>query len=364
MSIVGHAVIAAAGVGSRLGHGIPKALIDVCGRLIIEYQLHLLRDVEDVRVVVGYHERAVIAAVRRVRADVIFVRNPAYRHTTTLQSLHLAARDLRGKSVLILDGDTVYGARSFATFLETCRERSSLVSIADEISEDPVYANTAEDADGITGDRFQQNGTESLRVGQSRARPRRLSDERRDAGVREAVRIRPPTGMPGGTAGGRHGEGPRRLPSAPGTGSRLCRRPPVKAFPIADPDDASGRRRCSAGRRSAPRGRGALGGASEPETALRFVVRDRSRTAVGPTKRSDTAGPPRAGSRRPQAPGRPRRPRSPRPARRPEIAEPPLHPGFGFSRARSRPGVLARPGTGRRRGRNRRPGRSVRPRPC
>ncbi|GJE13887.1 MULTISPECIES: NTP transferase domain-containing protein [Methylobacterium] len=150
MSIVGHAVIAAAGVGSRLGHGIPKALIDVCGRLIIEYQLHLLRDVEDVRVVVGYHERAVIAAVRRVRADVIFVRNPAYRHTTTLQSLHLAARDLRGKSVLILDGDTVYGARSFATFLETCRERSSLVSIADEISEDPVYANTAEDADGIT----------------------------------------------------------------------------------------------------------------------------------------------------------------------------------------------------------------------
>src|SRR5690606_7919343 len=54
------AVICAAGTGSRLGVGVPKCLISVDGRSIIDRQLDLLVDVPDVRVAVGYREDLVV----------------------------------------------------------------------------------------------------------------------------------------------------------------------------------------------------------------------------------------------------------------------------------------------------------------
>ncbi|MBC7318867.1 NTP transferase domain-containing protein, partial [Candidatus Bipolaricaulota bacterium] len=50
-------VILAAGVGSRLGHGLPKALVKLCdNKTILDHQLENLKSVglENIRVVVGY----------------------------------------------------------------------------------------------------------------------------------------------------------------------------------------------------------------------------------------------------------------------------------------------------------------------
>ena len=47
-------VISCAGIGSRLGLGTTKALLEIEGRSLIAWQLDFFRDVEDVRVVVGY----------------------------------------------------------------------------------------------------------------------------------------------------------------------------------------------------------------------------------------------------------------------------------------------------------------------
>lgn len=120
MPAVETVVIGAAGTGSRLGVGIPKCLVALDGRSIIDHQLDLLADVPDLRVVVGYREEQVVRHVIGRRPDAIFVRNPAYSRTTTLHSTLLAVRHLGDRPFLALDGDLLLEPASFATFLAEC----------------------------------------------------------------------------------------------------------------------------------------------------------------------------------------------------------------------------------------------------
>ena len=59
-------VISCAGIGSRLGLGTTKALINIHGKSLIRWQLELFQDVEDIRVVVGFEAQDVIEEVRRL----------------------------------------------------------------------------------------------------------------------------------------------------------------------------------------------------------------------------------------------------------------------------------------------------------
>lgn len=56
-------IICCAGMGRRLGQGIPKALVDIDGKPLILRQLELLEDYDDVRVVVGYKHEQVISVI-------------------------------------------------------------------------------------------------------------------------------------------------------------------------------------------------------------------------------------------------------------------------------------------------------------
>lgn len=89
MNTLQHAVIAAAGFGSRLNQGIPKCLVEVNGHRIIEYQMALLRNIPDVRIVVGYHADDVIRFVRPLRPDIRFIVNERFDTTSTLQSYYM-----------------------------------------------------------------------------------------------------------------------------------------------------------------------------------------------------------------------------------------------------------------------------------
>lgn len=104
MSFIKHAVICAAGMGTRLGMNMPKCLVKIGDKAIIEYQLELLKDVEDIRIVVGFMEEKVIEHVLKIRNDVIFVRNSRYQITTNAYSLSLGSKHLR-EPYIMLDGD-------------------------------------------------------------------------------------------------------------------------------------------------------------------------------------------------------------------------------------------------------------------
>lgn len=146
MPSVEHAVIAAAGIGSRLGHGIPKCLVEIGGETLIGKQLALLSDIPDVRVVVGYREEAVIDCVRSVRPDVIFVRNPRFRETTTQDSYVLGAEGLHG-SCLFMDADILFDAQSFREFTVFAASRPLTIGVTAAKTDDAVFVVTRADED-------------------------------------------------------------------------------------------------------------------------------------------------------------------------------------------------------------------------
>jgi choline kinase len=149
------AVVSAAGIGSRLGMNTPKCLVRVAGRRIIEWQMDLLCEIPEVRVVIGFLEDAVIDCVRAIRPDAIFVRNPLYAATSTLQSIALAVRNLK-EPFLILDGDLLIEPRSFSSFLETCRRQGPTIGITPTHSDDAVCVTTDERADAVWVTGFQR----------------------------------------------------------------------------------------------------------------------------------------------------------------------------------------------------------------
>lgn len=99
-------IISCAGVGKRLGRGIPKALVNVCGETMIVRTLKMLDDVSDVRIVVGYMADKVIEEVLSYRKDVTFVFNHDYLNTGTGASVFLASGYAK-KYILTIDGDII-----------------------------------------------------------------------------------------------------------------------------------------------------------------------------------------------------------------------------------------------------------------
>lgn len=135
------AVIAAAGQGKRLGKNLPKCLIEVNGKKMIEYQLDLLKDFENIIMVVGFHADEVMEVVKAIRPDVRFVENEHYNTTNTLQSYAMGVRGLQEK-ILMLDGDLIVEKESFQNFIMDVDENA--VGIARVNTEDAVFVHLSD----------------------------------------------------------------------------------------------------------------------------------------------------------------------------------------------------------------------------
>ncbi|MDO1581018.1 NTP transferase domain-containing protein [Rhizobium oryzicola] len=153
MSIVKHAVIAAAGLGSRLGQGKPKCLVEIEGVKIIKHILKQLDQVEDVRVIVGFEEKAVIAELKQLGRDVIVVRNPSFRSTTTLHSYTMGCQHLTG-DCLFMDGDLLLEPESFTAFLASLEAGVPKLALTKTKTKDAVFAIMEEER--IVGFRRQE----------------------------------------------------------------------------------------------------------------------------------------------------------------------------------------------------------------
>ena len=99
-------IICCAGTGKRLGIDFPKALLDLNGKPLILNLLDALREVKDVRIVVGFKYKNLINTVTKYRKDVTFCFNRSYASTGPAYSLEQAFVGVN-KRVLIIDGDVV-----------------------------------------------------------------------------------------------------------------------------------------------------------------------------------------------------------------------------------------------------------------
>ena len=142
MSIIKHAVISAAGMGTRLGLNQPKCLVEINNKKIIAYLLELVKDIEDIRIVVGFMEKDVIDYVKNIRSDVTFVRNPDYKTTTNSYSVYLATKDLK-EPYLMVDGDLLINQPSYLDFINkvAISPRQSLIGITKAKTEEAVFVS-------------------------------------------------------------------------------------------------------------------------------------------------------------------------------------------------------------------------------
>ncbi len=130
-------IILAAGLGSRLGKGLPKALVPVCGKTMLQYQYEWTRTFKPERTVVigGYHFPEMADFCSKNFDDVILVENTRYKEQN-LYSL-LAAEKFFDKDTLIMNVDHIYPVsfaervvsefgkvKDYAIFADTCRQLS------------------------------------------------------------------------------------------------------------------------------------------------------------------------------------------------------------------------------------------------
>lgn len=127
-------VISCAGIGSRLGLGLTKALVQINGSSLISWQLKLFKDVEDLRLVIGFQGGEIIEEVRKYRDDLIFCFNHRYFETKTGASFYLGARHANHE-ILEWDGDLLVHPEDVKTILNTNGE---FICYGDISSEDSV----------------------------------------------------------------------------------------------------------------------------------------------------------------------------------------------------------------------------------
>lgn len=138
MSVSKTIIISCAGMGTRLGIGTTKALIDVDGKPLIARQLEMLDNFDDVRIVVGYQAEKVISLVNQYRKDILYVFNHNYKSTGTGASFKLGCR-FANEMVVALDGDLLVHPDDFRWVLQSEKE---LVGGCTPSTDNPVLMQT------------------------------------------------------------------------------------------------------------------------------------------------------------------------------------------------------------------------------
>lgn len=144
-------IISCAGIGSRLGLGTTKALININGKTLIRRQLEQFQDVEDVRIVVGFQAQDVIDEVLSYRKDVIFVYNHNYFETKTGASFYLGARH-GNEYAFEYDGDLLVHPDDLKMLLGL---QGEWIAYADKMSDDAVYVRLNEKGEVVSFSREQ-----------------------------------------------------------------------------------------------------------------------------------------------------------------------------------------------------------------
>jgi choline kinase len=144
VSIPTTVVVNAAGLGSRMGLNRPKALVEIEGRPLIAWQLAMLDDVDDVRVVLGYRAAEVAEVVFARRPDATVVLNHEFASTGTAASFLRGAAGAAGP-VVSLDCDLVVHPDDLRAFLDG---GAPMLGVFPRQSLEPVLVEVA-DRDGV-----------------------------------------------------------------------------------------------------------------------------------------------------------------------------------------------------------------------
>ena len=149
MMKIKHAVICAAGLGSRLGKNMPKTLVNITeDKKIIDHQLELVEEIELVSLVVGYKCDKVVEYVKDKRDDLRIIHNPGFENNSTAFSIDLATKDI-DEPYISIDGDLLINKEEFNNFVKSFAGET-ILGITPAKTEDGVYVNLNENQEVIS----------------------------------------------------------------------------------------------------------------------------------------------------------------------------------------------------------------------
>ncbi len=130
------AVILAAGRGSRLAEiteKIPKCLVEIAGKSIIERQMESLEkhDLDEIYVVTGYKAEMVKEVVGD-KANVIL--NKDYHITDNIYSLYLSKENVYGKDFILMNGDVIFDG----AILKKMVENGNMIAVSRKYDEEAL----------------------------------------------------------------------------------------------------------------------------------------------------------------------------------------------------------------------------------
>ena len=130
------AFILAAGVSRRLypeTYNIPKCLLDVGGKPIINYQLEAIQNtgIDSVTMIIGYHREMLIDHVKKFFPDINFnfIINHHYFETNTAYSVYLGSDILKSDFHLFMNADVIYPPELITRIIDSENETVLAVDI-------------------------------------------------------------------------------------------------------------------------------------------------------------------------------------------------------------------------------------------
>ena len=134
-------IISCAGKGSRLNLNIPKCLLELDEKALIQYQIDQLRslNVEDIRVVVGYKKDEVIKRIETIDKNVKIYENDDYENTGAAGSIMKALDGTEQEYVILLVGDLLVKTSDMKKIIE---ENIEFVCGEKINTKNPIFINT------------------------------------------------------------------------------------------------------------------------------------------------------------------------------------------------------------------------------
>ena len=138
------AIILAAGLGSRLRNfkgNIPKILIKIGGRTLLERHLKILSrlGIKDIVIGVGYKSNLVLKELQRLKyTNVELIYNPNFEDGSIVTLQTLAPALIKGGDVIIMDGDVLYDQRILERLINSPYNNCFLLDKNVEPGEEPM----------------------------------------------------------------------------------------------------------------------------------------------------------------------------------------------------------------------------------
>lgn len=141
-----HAIILAAGVGSRLFGDSrtqpPKSLIEFDGKTLLARHIQYLQDfgIEKLTLVVGYRKDLVVAEAERCSPPGFLevIENPMYRGGSIISMWYARDTYRRGKDVLFMDADILYDTEIIKRLVDSSQESAFVYDDDLDEGDDPV----------------------------------------------------------------------------------------------------------------------------------------------------------------------------------------------------------------------------------